>query len=278
MTGHRREAVGYLRIEHEMSERRACGAVELSRSVYRYKPLCRGDEAIVDALSEIVRKRPELGFWKCCDILRMDGHGWNHKRVYRIYCRMGLNKRRKHKRRLPARDPRPLAVPESVNQCWSADFMSDALADGRRFRTFNVIDDHRRAGLEIEIGLNIGSRSVIRVLDRLAELHGPPRRLRLDNGPEFTSLAVADWAERNQVELDFIKPGRPMQNGYIERFNRTYREAVLDMYIFESLEQVRELTADWIDFYNHRRPHDSLGGSPPRSSCGQVPLNPETPI
>lgn len=156
--------------------------------------------------------------------------------------------------------------------------MSDALADGRRFRTFNVIDDHRRAGLEIEIGLNIGSQSVIRVLDRLAELHGLPKRLRLDNGPEFTSIAVADWAERNQVELDFIKPGRPMQNGYIERFNRTFREAVLDMYIFESLEQVRELTAEWIDFYNNRRPHDSLGGSPPRSSCGLVPLNPETPI
>lgn len=246
-----------------MSERRACNAVELSRSVYRYKPLCRGDEAIMDALSEIVRRQPELGFWKCYDILRMDAHAWNHKRVYRIYCRMGLNKRRKHKRRLPARNPAPLAVPESINQSWSADFMSDSLDDRRRFRTFNVIDDRSREVLAIEIDLNLGSNRVIRVLDRLAGSRGLPRKLRLDNGPEFTSLSLADWAERNGVELEFIKPGRPMQNGYIERFNKSYREAVLGMYIFESLDEVRELTAEWIDFYNNRRPHDSLGGKPP---------------
>lgn len=148
--------------------------------------------------------------------------------------------------------------------------MNDALADGRRFRTFNVIDDHRREALAIEIDLNLGSQRVIRVLDRIAESRGLPRKLRLDNGPEFTSIAIADWAERNQVELEFIKPGRPMQNGFIERFNRTYREAVLDMYIFESLNQVRELTARWLDFYNGRRPHDSLGGSPPRSPIRTV--------
>lgn len=108
----------------------------------------------------------------------------------------------------------------------------------------------------------------MRVLDRIAEVRGLPAKIRFDNGPELTSIAVADWAELNGVDLDFIEPGRPMQNGFIERFNRTYREAVLDMYIFETLDQVRELTATWIDFYNDRRPHDSLGGRPPRSSRG----------
>jgi len=183
---------------------------------------------------------------------------------------------------LPPRTPEPLAVPEEFNQSWSADFMSDALADGRRFRTFNVIDDHRREALAIEIDLNIGGGRVVRVLDRIAEARGLPQRIRFDNGPEFTSIAVADWAEANQVELEFIKPGRPMQNGFIERFNRTYRQAVLDMYIFETLNQVRELTADWLEFYNCRRPHDALGGMPPRASCGgsnlSPDLTPETPV
>ncbi len=238
----------------------------------RYQRLYRGDRPIVDALSELIGKQPELGFWKCYDILKVEEPGWNHKRVYRIYCSMKLNKRRKHKRRkhkrrLPARNPKPLSVPESVNQSWSVDFMSDTLTDDRRFRCFNVLGDRTREILAIEIDLNLGSRRVIRVLDRLAEYRGLPRRLRLDNGPEFTSIAVAEWTERNQVELEFIKPGRPMQNGYIERFNGTYRRAILDMYIFETLDEVRELTADWIDFYNNRRPHDALGGLPPRTVC-----------
>jgi putative transposase len=176
---------------------------------------------------------------------------------------MKLNKRRRHKRRLPARSPDPLAVPEAANRCWSADFMSDALWDGRRFRTFNVVDDFNREALAIEVDTSLPSQRVTRVLDKIAEWRGLPRRLRFDNGPEFTAIAVADWAEANQVELEFIKPGRPMQNGFVERFNRTYREAVLDMYIFESLEDVRNKTDEWLETYNHHRPHDSLGGMPP---------------
>lgn len=141
--------------------------------------------------------------------------------------------------------------------------MSDALWNGRRFRTFNVVDDYNREVLMIEVDLSFPSQRVVRMLERIAEWRGLPQRLRFDNGPEFTGIAVAEWAEKNGVELEFIKPGRPMQNGFVERFNRTYREAVLDMYIFESLAQVRKQTAIWIDTYNHDRPHDSLGGIPP---------------
>jgi len=249
VTGEKRDAVGYLKIEHDMSERKACVAVEITRTAYRYQPKDQGDGPIIDALGDLATDHSDLGFGKFYGMLRNDGHGWNHKRVHRVYCEMKLNKRRKYKRRLPPRDPKPLAVPDDANSCWSADFMSDALGDGRRFRTFNVIDDCRREALAIEIDLNLGSRRVVRVLDRIAEVRGYPAKIRFDNGPEFTSVAIADWAERNGVELEFIKPGRPMQNGFIERFNRTYREAVLDMYIFESLDQVRELTAAWIEFY-----------------------------
>lgn len=289
MTAEKREAVGYLKIEHEMSERKACVAIEISRTAYRYELQDRGDGPIIDALAELAKAHSDLGFGKFYDMLKNDEHRWNHKRVHRVYCEMKLNKRRKYKRRLPPRHPSPLSVPDGENQSWSLDFMSDALGDRRRFRCFNVIDDHRREVLAIEVDLNIGSRRVIRVLDRIAEVRGYPQRLRMDNGPEFTSIAVAEWAEKNQVELEFIKPGRPMQNGFIERFNRTYRAAVLDKYIFESLEQVRRLTAEWIEFYKNRRPHDSLGGRPPKEVClketsgvGIMPnallLNPETPV
>lgn len=247
----------------EMSERAACGVIELSRTVYRYEPSPDRDVELQEALQRLAASHPEMGFGKFFMMLRREGKSWNHKRVHRVYCEMKLNKRRKHKRRLPARNPAPLAVPEAANECWSADFMSDALWDGRRFRTFNVVDDFNREALSIEIDLSLPSQRVVRVLDRIAEWRGLPRRLRFDNGPEFTAVAVADWAEQNGVELEFIKPGRPMQNGFIERFNRTYREAVLDMFIFETLTDVRSQTDKWLTTYNHLRPHDSLGGMPP---------------
>jgi putative transposase len=177
---------------------------------------------------------------------------------------MKLNKRRKHKRRLPQRNPEPLAVPEGLNECWSADFMSNSLWDGRRFRTFNVVDDYNREALAIEVDLSLPSRRVIRVFDQIAQWRGLPEKIRFDNGPEFVSIALAEWAETNGVELEFIQPGKPMQNGFIERFNRTYREAVLDMYIFETLEEVREQTEKWLKIYNHDRPHASLGDMSPK--------------
>lgn len=263
MTAEKRDAVGYLKSEYEMSERRACDALRLSRNVYRYKAQPSEDSEIEESLADLAAKHPEMGFGKFFGMLRRRGKAWNHKRVYRVYCQLKLNKRRKHKRRLPQRNPEPLAVPESANECWSADFMSDALWDRRRFRTFNVVDDFNREALAIEVDLSLPAQRVVRVLDRIATWRGLPQRLRFDNGPEFTGIAVAEWAERNGVELEFIKPGRPMQNGFIERFNRTYREAVLDMYIFESLGQVRQQTEKWLKIYNHDRPHDSLGGIPP---------------
>lgn len=249
---------------HGLSERQACRAVGLVRSVYRYRPRPDRDQEVIDALLELAHRKPEYGFGKLFETLRRQGHGWNHKRVYRLYCALRLNKRRKGKRRLPSRNPEPLAASRQMNECWSADFMGDALWHGRRFRTFNVVDDFNREGLAIEVDLNLPAPRVVRVLERVAAWRGYPRKLRLDNGPELVALALAEWAESHGVKLEFIEPGKPMQNGFIERFNRSYREAVLDMYIFQTLSEVREQTESWLREYNEERPHEALGNLTPR--------------
>ena len=151
-----------------------------------------------------------------------------------------------------------------MNECWSADFMSDALWGERRFRTFNVVDDFNRELLAIEVDFNLPAERVVRTLERIAATRGYPLKLRLDNGPEFISVTLADWAEQHGVTLEFIKPGKPMQNGFIERFNRSYREAVLDMFVFQELSEVREQTEKWMKEYNEERPHESLGHMTPR--------------
>ena len=141
--------------------------------------------------------------------------------------------------------------------------MSDTLFHGRRFRTFNVLDDFNREALAIEVDLDLPAVRIIRVLARIADQRGYPHRLRCDNGPELVSIALAGWADDHGVELDFIKPGKPTQNSYVERFNRTYRDESLDLYLFRTLTEVRDLTASWIRKYNEERPHDSLGDLTP---------------
>lgn len=180
-----------------------------------------------------------------------------------MYCALKLNLRRKGKRRLPSRNPQPLVAPDLANFCWSVDFMSDALYGGQRFRTFNVVDDFNREALAIEVDINLPAARVIRVLDRVAAWRGYPARLRLDNGPELVSLALAEWAENHGVDLGFIQPGKPTQNSFIERFNRTYREEVLDLYIFFRLSEVRDITEEWLRQYNEERPHQALGNLTP---------------
>jgi len=221
------------------------------------------DRAVIDALNAMVEKRPRWGFWKCFDRLRLDGHAWNHKRVYRVYKAMKLNLPRRSKRRLPARVQQPMVIESRANAEWSMDFMSDTLYHGRRFRTLNILDEGVREALEIVIDTSIPDRRVVRTLDQLVEWRGRPDAIRVDNGPEYLSQVFADWCRNNRVTLNYIQPGKPNQNAYIERFNRTFRHEVLDAYVFESLRQVREITRQWITEYNEERPHDSLGRIPP---------------
>ncbi|HBJ0137687.1 TPA: IS3 family transposase, partial [Escherichia coli] len=259
----KRELVTHLITTSGLSIRQACRSLNLSRTVYHYRPDTTRDEPVIVALQAMAERYPRYGFPKLFQVLRRQGYPWNHKRIHRIYCLLKLNFRRKGKQRLPVRNPSPLATPEALNQSWSVDFMHDALVCGRRFRTFNVVDDFNREALSIEIDLNLPALRVVRVLDRIAANRGYPVMLRMDNGPEFISLVLAEWAEQHAVKLEFIQPGKPTQNAFIERFNRTYRTEILDFYLFRTLNEVREITARWVSEYNCERPHESLNNMTP---------------
>ena len=196
-------------------------------------------------------------------MLRRQGRGWNHKRTYRVYCQMQLNRRRAARRRLPKRHRVPLYVPQRPDTVWSADFVADALYNGRRFRTFNVVDDFNREALHIEIDTSITSERLVRVFRRIQAERPLPQVLRTDNGPEFLGEAFTEWAKEAGMAIRYIQPGKPNQNAYIERFNRTYRDELLDQHLFASLEHVREATYWWLLEYNEQRPHDSLGDLTP---------------
>jgi putative transposase len=247
-----------------MSERQACRTIQLSRCVYRYQEKRSTDEPIAQELRQLAEKQPRWGCCKMTDYLRNEGHAWNHKRIRRVYRALSLHLKRKPKKRLPARAPRTLAVPEQRNQTWSLDFMSDALSTGRTFRTLNVIDDFNREALWIEVDTSLPAERVVRVLEQLLSWRGKPTRLRMDNGPELISQRLESWARQKNIELLHIQPGKPAQNAYIERFNRTYREDVLDAYLFDDLEEVRHITERWLEEYNTIRPHEALQGLPPR--------------
>ena len=261
--------------EHQLSVRRACRAVGLSRAAWYRPPGDRleRDAAVIDALQTLVAQHPRRGFWKYYDQLRRTGHRWNHKRVHRVYCALRLNLPRRTKRRVPTRPRQPLVAPTVLNGVWALDFMQDALYGGRPFRTLNVLDEANREALAIEIGVSIPAARVIRVLEQLVILHGKPQALRLDNGPELTSQVFAEWCAAQGITLHYIQPGKPDQNAFIERFNRTYRHEVLDAYVFTSITEVQEITDPWLIDYNEDRPHDSLGRVPP-ATFKPRPTNP----
>ena len=215
-------------------------------------------------LKDLAHKNPREGFWKCYDRIRNEGTIVNHKRLYRVYKKMGLPMRRKVKKRLPARVKEPLVVPDQFTQTWSMDFMSDALSNSTKFRSFNIIDDYNREVLFIETDYSLKSSRVIWVLRHLINRYGKPQRIRMDNGPEFVAKITRAWSEANEIEFKYIEPGKPMQNGYIERFNKSYREGVLDAWLFDSIDEVREVSQVWVDDYNNSRPHDACGGLPPK--------------
>ena len=261
--GARREVARWLHAEHSLSKHRAAKCCSIRSGCYRYDPRKKPDDEVVDVLTRLAESKPRWGFGLMFDWLRLHGHPWNHKRVYRVYKELELNLRIKPKRRFPSRDPVPLDDAQQPNDCWSLDFMSDSLTDGRWYRTLNVIDDFSREGLAIEIDHSLPSERVARVLDQIGEERGFPRKLRSDNGPEFIAKAITTWAEKNEVELAPIQPGKPTQNAYIERFNRTFREEVLDLYLFEDLDEVRDESTLWLHGYNHDRPHLALARQTP---------------
>jgi putative transposase len=244
---------------------RACRALKLGRARF-YRPQrddAAHDAPVISRLNEVVAKHGRWGFWKCFHWMRLKGETWNHKRVWRVYKSMKLNLPRRAKRRLPARVREPLSAPPQADLQWSMDFMHDTLFHGKRFRTLNVIDEGIREALAIEVDTSLPAERVIRVLEQLKESRPLPRQIRVDNGPELISSKLVAWCESHEIRLHHIQPGRPMQNAYIERFNRSFRREVLDANLFGSLSEVREAVHEWMTAYNEERPHDALGNMPP---------------
>ncbi|TCW86582.1 IS3 family transposase [Burkholderia sp. SRS-46] len=262
----RREMAMHAVSSRGVSIRLACEAFGISQTCYRYANVrdAENDE-IANWLLRLTDNHRNWGFGLCFLYLRnVKGFGWNHKRVYRIYRELELNLRIKPRKRLVRQVPEPLAVPSAVNQVWSMDFMHDQLADGRSIRLFNVIDDFNREALGIEIDFSLPSERVIRALRQIIGWRGRPKAIRCDNGPEYLSAAITEWARQYDIKLDYIQPGKPQQNAYVERFNRTVRYEWLSQYHWEDLDHVQRFATDWMWTYNHDRPNMALGGFTPK--------------
>ena len=255
-----------------VSIRLACVIFVVSETCYRYQPKYSSDNALIaDLLLRLTTLNRTWGFKLCFLYLRnVKGYPYNHKRVYRIYRELELNMRIKPKRRLKRDVPDALAVPRKKNVMWSMNFVHDSLANGRSFRTFNVLDDYNREGLGIEVDLSLPAGRVIRALDQIIEWRGKPDGIRNDNGPEYISAELAAWAEKHAIRLHFIQPGNPQQNAYIERFNRTVRHEWLNQHLFESVDHAQYTATQWLWQYNTERPNMAIGGITPYQKLAQA--------
>ena len=261
----RREMAQWAVKDHGMSIRQACLNFAISEICYRYTARLNDENAVIgDWLERLTQWQRNWGFGLCFLYLRnVQGQGWNHKRVYRIYCELELNLRIKPKKRLVRELPQPLTVPTAINEVWSMDFMHDQLSDGRAFRLFNVLDDFNREGLGIDLDFSLPATRVIRSLEQIIEWRGQPNVIRCDNGPEYISGAVSQWAQQRGIRIDYIQPGKPQQNAYVERYNRTVRYDWLSQTLFSSISEAQASATRWLWTYNHERPNMAIGGMTP---------------
>jgi putative transposase len=243
----RRELACKAKLEYDVSIRIACDVLSISSTCYFYSPILSDENAEIEEwLMRLTQAHKQWGFGLCFYFLRnTKGFKWNHKRVYRIYRELELNLRIKPKSRIKRDKPEALNVPSGINQVWSMDFMSDSLKNGRSIRTFNVLDDFNRESLAIDVDISLPTQRVVRSLQQIIEWRGKPLALRCDNGPEFISRELVDWAAKEEITLLYIQPGKPTQNAYIERFNRTARQEWLSMNLFESVEHAQLLATQW---------------------------------
>tara|TARA_B100001964_G_scaffold195692_1_gene219881 strand:- start:268 stop:1131 length:864 start_codon:yes stop_codon:yes gene_type:complete len=273
----KRRAVDHLQQTYDVARRRACGLLDLHRSTYHYRPRQGNDDALAAVLRSKAAKRRRWGYRRLLLLLRREGWTDNHKRIYRIYTQQRLQVLYRRRRRPAAsRGQQPMPAAD-FNQRWSMDFVSDQLADGRRIRVLNVLDDFSRRCLAAEVDTSLPGLRVCRVLDQLVSHHGKPQALLVDNGPEFTGKALDEWAYQRGVRIDFIAPGKPTQNPYVESFNGKMRDECLNEHWFTSLADARRILATWRLDYNTVRPHSSLQNLTPEQFAQQQRQNATSP-
>ena len=253
----------YLTKQHKVSVTKACSVIDMTRSMWYYQA-SKDDTEVIDKLSKLAEQLPTRGFDEYYKRIRREGLQWNRKRVLRVYRAMKLKLRRKYKKRLIKRVKQPLLPPIELNECWSMDFMSDTLTDGRKVRVLNIIDDCNREALVTQARMSYPAVALVETLENLTQEIGTPKYIRCDNGPEFIAKTFINWCKKHFIEIKHIQPGKPMQNGYIERFNRFYREDVLDAYYFNDIYQLQTLSNQWKEDYNFNHPHKSLGNKSPK--------------
>jgi putative transposase len=259
----RREAVAHLRVAYEVSERRACSTLGADRTSIRYRSRRPDDDAIRERLRELAAIRRRFGYRRLHILLRREGIVMNHKKLRRLYREERLQVRRRGGRKRALGTRAPMALPQGPNQRWSLDFVSDAFADGRRFRILAIVDDFTRECLALVPDTSLPGLRVARELDALIATRGRPAMCVSDNGTELTGMAILRWAQETRVEWHYIAPGKPQQNAFIESFNGRLRDELLNETLFASLSHVREALAMWKDDYNTIRPHSALGNLPP---------------
>ncbi len=270
-----------MRREYRRSERRACRLAGVERSSCRYQARRRDDQALRQRLRELAGERRRFGYRRLTVLLRREGRLVNPKRVCRIYCAEGLAVRRRKRKRLKAEARRPLALPTQANQVWTMDFTHDNLASGRKFRTLNLMDGCTREAPRIEVDTSLPGLRVVRVLEEVARERGYPQAIQVDNGPEFISRVVDQWAFEHGVQLYFIAPGKPTENAYIESFNGKFRDECLNENWFLTLQEAREKIEAWRRDYNQVRPHSALGYQTPAEFPAQAAArgaSPPTPL
>lgn len=246
----------------ELTERQACRYTGFARSTQRYATRRPDDAVLRERMRAIAAERPRWGYRRIHLVLRREGHALNHKRTRRLYREEGLAVRRRSRKRVAVvRVPKPEV--SAPNQRWSMDFVRDTVRDGRVFRALTIVDDFTRECLCIEVDTSLTGERVVRVLTRLATTRGLPQTIVCDNGPEFRSVALDQWAHASGVVLHFIDPGKPVQNAYIESFNGRLRDECLNSHWFVSLDDARATIAHWRDDYNGARPHSGLAGCTP---------------
>ena len=258
----RRTAAGYAAETHGISERRACRLIAACRASVRYRGRKTTDHALRDRLHAIALERPRFGYRRLHLLLKREVGAVNHKRVYRLYREADLAVRRRKRKRV-ALPRQPQILPSRPGQTWTMDFVRDTLSSGRAFRTLNVLDIFTRECLAIEVDTSLPGERVTRVLDAVVAERGVPDSIRVDNGPEFAGKALDAWAYGHKVTLDFITPGKPVENAHIESFNGKFRDECLNQNWFTSLADARAVIAEWRHDYNTIRPHSALGHQSP---------------